>query len=130
MASGPVGKDYTTGELARAIYTNPTWDQNCRPREDGEPAPPIKSWMLSRVRKAAAAFADPVGRVGHGHAILWRAFDRINFGGMSAARRPSATRPAALLAPRAPVGQVTDLYSETTVISLDALADRLCRKPL
>ena len=73
MTSGPLGKDYTTGELARAIYANPAWDQNCWPREDGEPVPPIKSWMLSRVRKAAAAFADPVGRVGHGHAILWRA---------------------------------------------------------
>ena len=62
MTGWPVGKDYTTGELARAIYANPTWDQNCRPREDGEPVPPIKSWMLSRVRKAAAAFADPCGQ--------------------------------------------------------------------
>jgi hypothetical protein len=73
LTGDSVGKDYTTGELARAIYANPTWDQNCRPRQDGEPVPTIKSWMLARIRKAAAAFADPVGRVGRGHAILWRA---------------------------------------------------------
>ena len=78
------------------------------------------------LRRSPIVLADRLAPAARGSG----AFDRINFGGMSAARRPSATRPAGLLAPRGPVGQVTDLYNETTVISLDALADRLCRKPL
>jgi hypothetical protein len=65
--------DLTSGELWRAIYGGPTWDQDFRFRDNGAPPPKIRSWQLARIRKAAATFADRVGRsTGRGRAWLWR----------------------------------------------------------
>jgi hypothetical protein len=56
-----MGGDYTMSELARAIYCNPTYDQDFRFR-DGKPPPKLKSRQYHRVRLAAPTFCDRVGR--------------------------------------------------------------------
>jgi len=64
---------FTTGELARAIYCNPAFDQNFRFRGKDEKPPRLKSWHYLAIRKAAPAFADCMGRsTARGRPWLWR----------------------------------------------------------
>jgi hypothetical protein len=66
-------KLFSTGELARPVYADRTWDQDFRLRKEGDPPPKIKSWMYDRVRRAAPNFADKAGRsTGRGRPWLWR----------------------------------------------------------
>jgi hypothetical protein len=70
---GDRDKLFSTGELARVIYANPVWDQNCNLREKGEELPNLKSWHYLAIRKAAPTFADCVGRSSaRGRPWLWR----------------------------------------------------------
>ena len=70
---GDRDKLFTTGELARAIYANPVWDQNCNLRKRGEKLPKLKSWHYLAIRKAAPTFADCMGRSSaRGRPWLWR----------------------------------------------------------
>ena len=70
---GDRDKLFSTGELARVIYANPVWDQNCNLRNRGEKLPKLKSWHYLAIRKAAPTFADCVGRSSaRGRPWLWR----------------------------------------------------------
>jgi hypothetical protein len=59
----------STGQLVRKIYCDERWDQGLRFRDENAEPPLPKHWMYAQVRKAAATFADPVGRGRDG--VLW-----------------------------------------------------------
>jgi hypothetical protein len=79
---GPQGKrEFTTGELARAIYAHL--------RKEGDPLPKLKSWMYDRVggllRRLRTALAGPPAAAAAAPGC--GGFGRINTGGMLAALR-------------------------------------------
>jgi hypothetical protein len=62
--------EFTTGELARLIYTNPLLHKVFG---KGEAPPKLKSWQYDRIKRAAPTFADRVGRsTSKGRPWLWR----------------------------------------------------------
>jgi hypothetical protein len=74
MACADPSKLFSTGELAKEIYCNPTWDQNFRLRQKGVKPPKLKSWHYLAIRKAAPVFCVCVGRspTGAGRPWLWK----------------------------------------------------------
>ena len=70
---GDRDKLFSTGELARVIYANPVWDQNCNLREKGEKLPKLRAgtiWRLGRLlRPLQTVLARSSAR---GRPWLWR----------------------------------------------------------
>ena len=70
--------EFTTGELARLVYCNAAFDVDFNLRKKGDPPPKLKSWQYDRIRRAAWAFADRVGRSNtRGNPYLWRVRDEF-----------------------------------------------------